>query len=491
MPSFDSTASFRILPWLQAAARANGTLSDEQSSLRYADAAQAITAIQAALAAAGVARNDCVTAELTNDLHGALLMLALLDAGLAFVPVPPRGAEARSTAKDIDLPTFSRWRASTSANSARTPRSIDGLSIDPDPLYRQPATSLSPDDPAAPSSYWNTSGSLGAPKLVVKRHDRLVANGAAVGSAFGLLPSDRISLPIPICHRFGSGMLLAGIAAGASIELQQRSNLLRFLEREDAFGPTVAFFTPLQCESLIRARRRPRPYRLSVCGGDCIAAESARRFEALHGPLTISYGSTEFGSVAVTGGDATDEARRQGEMLPLPGIELRIEPVANEDERRESTGGVLHLRGPHGFDGYVTQHGTPIAHRSLLADRWFRTGDIAAGTDGGCLRVLGRHDLSINRNGLLLPLADVESRAREVGAIGEAVAVAGGNTLRGRELVLFCTVVPGHAGSESAVRSACAERLPDYAVPDRVKILSDLPRLASGKPDRRALAALL
>src|SRR5690606_28667241 len=148
-------------------------------------------------------------------------------------------------------------------------------------------------------------------------------------------------------------------------------------------------------------------------------------------------------------------------------------------------------RGPHAFDGYVDRHGAAVAHPSLLPDRWFRSGDIAVEAPGGGVRVLGRHDLSSNRNGLLLPLADGESRVRQVGATGDAVAVAGGSTLRGRELVLFCTVAPGRAASEAALRSACAERLPQYAVPDRVKILADLPRLASGKPDRRALAALL
>jgi acyl-CoA synthetase (AMP-forming)/AMP-acid ligase II len=487
MPALIHTEPSRISSWLQAASRAGSTLSDERASLSYTEAARAIAELQARLVAAGVTREDCITAELANDLDGALLLLALLDAGLSFAPAPPRGTEARSTAHDIGLPTFSRWRV----HFEPAPGDARGrLIVRADPLYRQGPAALATGEESAPRSYWNTSGSLGTPKLVVKRHDHVVANGAAAGEAFGLLPADRIALPIPIFHRFGSGMLIAGLSAGASIDLQQRSNLLRFLEREEAFEPTVAFFTPLQCESLVRARRRPRPYRLAVCGGDCIAPESARRFEALHGALTISYGSTELGSVSVTGARAADEARWNGEMQPLPGVELRIEPFADADEYRERGGGVLCLRGPHAFDGYVDRHGAPLLHASLLPDRWFRTGDVATVSSGG-LRVLGRYDLSINRNGLLLPLADVESRARELGAIGEAVAVAGGTTLRGRELVLFCTLVPGRAENETDLRAACVGQLPEYAVPDRVKIVSDLPRLASGKPDRRALAALL
>lgn len=485
MPAITHTKSRRILPWLQATDRSGSTLSDERTSLSYPAAARAIASLQTDLAAAGVTPKDCITAEIANDLNGALLLLALLDAGVSFAPMPPRGTEARSAAHDIGLPTFSRWRI----HFERQPDAEHSrLVVRPDPLYRQGLRVA--DEAPAPSSYWTTSGSLGVPKLVVTRHENVVANALTAGHAFGLRSDDRLALPIPIFHRFGGGTLIAGLAAGASIELQQRSNLLRFLEREEAFDPTVGFFTPLQCESLVRARRRPRPYRLAVCGGDCIAPESARRFEALHGALAISYGSTEFGSVALTGARAEDEARWNGEMEPLPGVEVRIEPFANADEHREHGGGVLCLRSPQAFEGYVDHHGAFFVHVSLLSDRWFRTGDIATEASGS-FRVLGRYDLSINRNGLLLPLADVESRARELGIIGEAVAIAGGTTLRGRELVLFCTLVPGRAENEADLRAACAGKLPEYAVPDRVRIVSDLPRLASGKPDRRALTALL
>ena len=43
---------------------------------------------------------------------------------------------------------------------------------------------------------------------------------------------------------------------------------------------------------------------------------------------------------------------------------------------------------------------------------------------------------------------------------------------------------------EAELAGACLERIPRYALPDAFEVRQDLPRTATGKIDRRALAAV-
>ena len=122
---------------------------------------------------------------------------------------------------------------------------------------------------------------------------------------------------------------------------------------------------------------------------------------------------------------------------------------------------------------------------------WYRTGDLATQAEDGNLAVLGRCDLSVNRNGVLLPLADVESRMRELAGVEEVAVVAGGAAnLRGSTLTAFCVVGSECDASGAQLRTRFAATAPAFAVPEIVRVVASLPKLPSGKIDRVALANL-
>jgi acyl-coenzyme A synthetase/AMP-(fatty) acid ligase len=121
---------------------------------------------------------------------------------------------------------------------------------------------------------------------------------------------------------------------------------------------------------------------------------------------------------------------------------------------------------------------------------WYRTGDLAKLGEHGMLEVLGRCDLSINRNGVLLPFADVENRLREIDGVAETAVAAGTDSIRGHSLIAFIVLARGHMATERELRAKYGQHAPAYAVLDEVRIIEVLPKLPSGKIDRRALAAL-
>ena len=470
-------------------AHASSVLADASNQCAYPEIPRYLEAIQTYLSESGVRTGECLTLELPNSLYSALTVLAVLDAGFSLMLLPAQAPGGRAAAHPPAAPRFSR--SLVSVGQPAHPADLAAPST-----YIQIRANASY-DPAAPRPAGNvqrifakTSGSLGAAKLAVHDLARYRGNILSTLARLRVDPSHRIALPTPIFHLYGlSSGLLSILFGGASIDFQERANLLRFLEREQDFDPNVAFVTPTFCETLVRARKTPRPYRFMVIGGDRTSDTTRLRSEAMHGPLINAYGSTEMGMVATAELSMVPALRSGTVGLPLPGVEYRIveraEPHAGSDAVGE-----LQVRSIYAFEGYVDMNGDSLHRPEAFDQDWFRTGDLASAAPEGTFRVLGRCDLSVNRNGLLLPFADVEVRLRELGGVEEAAVAAGPESIRGRTLVAFCVVGRGSNLSEPELRGQYAKRAPAFAVPDAIRIVEALPKLPNGKLDRPSIAAM-
>jgi acyl-coenzyme A synthetase/AMP-(fatty) acid ligase len=285
-------------------------------------------------------------------------------------------------------------------------------------------------------------------------------------------------VPVPIFHSYGFGAaFLPGLLAGASMDVGSGGNILRYLEREESFGPDVAFLTPALCDMFLTVRKSPRRYRMAVTAGDKIKRETVVAFEPRFGPLLNLYGSAEMGAVSSASPDDPPDQRLGTAGYPLAGIELRVED------------GSLQCRQENGSDGYLILDGT-WRYEPRSDDDWFETGDLARIRDDGYLEILGRSGLSVKRDGLLVVFADVEVAVERVEGVRRAVVVAAGESRRGPRLVAVCLPREGEEPDPEAVRRKCFELLPRYAVPDEVRIVGSLPHLPSGKVDRRAVRDL-
>jgi o-succinylbenzoate---CoA ligase len=83
-------------------------------------------------------------------------------------------------------------------------------------------------------------------------------------------------------------------------------------------------------------------------------------------------------------------------------------------------------------------------------------------------------------------LAEIERVVRAMPGLGEAVVVARSSQRWGQVPVVVSTTALDLTRLRAAVKSA----LGAAAAPASVLLVDTLPRLASGKPDRRALASL-
>ena len=129
---------------------------------------------------------------------------------------------------------------------------------------------------AGPDLYLRTSGSTAGPKLARMSHQKWLNNALGCVDRWRLTADDRLSIPVPIFHSYGLGAaFLPGLLVGAAMDLAGGANVLRYVEREERFAPTVAFLTPAFCDMFLTVRKGEVAHRcrLSVTAGDKIKRE--------------------------------------------------------------------------------------------------------------------------------------------------------------------------------------------------------------------------
>jgi acyl-coenzyme A synthetase/AMP-(fatty) acid ligase len=270
---------------------------------------------------------------------------------------------------------------------------------------------------------------------------------------------------------------LPGVIAGASINLMARTNIIRYLDREKRFQPDVSFLTPSLCEMFLQARKSAYRHRLVVTAGDRIGTATFERFEGKFGRLVNLYGSTELGAIATSTLADSLETRAHGVLAPMPAVDIRFEKFQ------------IICRHEHGFLDYVDNRGKRVAEPE---GGWFQTKDLGKPVGDCCFKVMGRSGNSINRSGILVAFAEVESiMEQEIDGVAWVVVVAGDEeNRRGKRMVACCELKPHAEVDARKIRARCFALMPRHMVPDEVVVMAEIPRLANGKFDRKRLAGL-
>jgi acyl-CoA synthetase (AMP-forming)/AMP-acid ligase II len=143
------------------------------------------------------------------------------------------------------------------------------------------------------------------------------------------------------------------------------------------------------------------------------------------------------------------------------------------------------IKGPNVTPGYADN---PEANAEAFVGGWFRTGDQGYLSDNAELTLTGRIKELINRGGEKISPLEVDAVLLLNPCVAEAVSFGVPDAKYG-EAVHAAVVLCEDTQSE-AIRDSCRERLADFKVPDRVHIVDTLPRTATGKIQRRHVAAL-
>jgi len=120
-------------------------------------------------------------------------------------------------------------------------------------------------------------------------------------------------------------------------------------------------------------------------------------------------------------------------------------------------------------------------------ERIYLTGDLGKMLLDGCLVHMGRKDSQVKIRGYSVAVVEIEAALQNLGGIKEVVVMAREDRNGDQRLVAYLVSAQQPAPRVSGLRKLLKEKLPDYMVPSQFVLLDAIPKLPSGKTDRRAL----
>ncbi|MDI3299677.1 MAG: AMP-binding protein [Bacillota bacterium] len=333
-----------------------------------------------------------------------------------------------------------------------------------------------------------TSGTTGRPKGVLLTRANFWWNAVASALHLGFVPGERWLAVLPLFHVGGLALLTRSVLLGTTVLLRRRFEPGEVNRLIDAGRVQALSLVATMLERLLEARgERPFPptLRFALVGGGPVPRPLLERAEALACPVLATYGMTETASQVVTVPPVPGAAHPGSAGRPLPFAEVA---VVDEELRPVPAGtlGEIALRGPTVAAGYWRD---PGATRRVFVRGWLRTGDLGYLDEDGCLFVVGRSDDLIISGGEKIAPAEVEEALLAHPAVRDAGVWGVPDPLWGERPRAAVVLRPGAGLDAGALRSWLRERIAHFKVPDRIDFVTRLPRTASGKLQRRLLAA--
>jgi acyl-CoA synthetase (AMP-forming)/AMP-acid ligase II len=341
-------------------------------------------------------------------------------------------------------------------------------------------------------SLWSmlyTSGSTGRPKAVMLPAGSFLTGGSGYAERYGVRADDNFLLATPLGHAVGALTAQSiAIHKGCELTLLDRFSPSRWWDDVKRHEGTFSVLFPAQLNLLVRlGEAAPAPgetsFRLAITH---TWHEAFRRRFGVE--LGICWAMTETGGIGAGSETGYDGSRDAGYIgAPWPATEIG---TFDPGGRRLAAGeqGELRLRHRHVMLGYLDN---PTATAETLTDDgWIRSGDAAVIDPDGHLVFRGRLKNVIKRAGENIGAEEVETVLDSLPGVAESLVFGVADDLRTEEI--FAVVVL-EAGAEAAAvefHGGASAALARWKVPRYLAITRQpLPRLANGKPDRRAVEA--
>ena len=474
----------------------------EGHALTYGELENRARRLAAHLQHLGVGPEVKVGIAVDRSLEMLVGVLAILEAGGAFVPLNPDDPRDRLAAM------LEQARCPVLLTQERLlpllppgPRETFCLDRDWPSLSDAPAALLPSGVGAENLAYVIfTSGSTGRPKGVMVTHRNVV----------GFLHAYRhVTLDGP--RRIGTNVapfnfdtsieeIWSCLCFGGTVHIlrpEQSADGAFFARYLLDHGITTTYIVPAVLEE-VAAHLVPEVHRLRLrCLITGLHAKKERLLQAFrdlapdlrilnaYGPTETTYGATAFAFAT------TDDPDRDAPIgMPFPGyqtyiVDARMRPVPIGVAGELLIGGIGVAR------GYLDQ--PELTGRAFIPDPWgpvpggrlYRTGDRCRCRADGAIEFLGRTDHQIKLRGYRVELGEIEGALERHPAVRECVVVAVPDAHGGLRVVAY--VAGEDLPAQGELRGFLGSTLPEYMIPAVFVPMQVLPRTTAGKVDRRAL----
>ncbi len=475
---------------------------EDAAATSYRDLANQVENLAAALRASGLEPGQTVSIVLPNGLEYLASFLAVTRARLVAAPLnyaykaeefrfyyedseaktvllPPGDGPARQMARALGLRV---WTVTCDSQGVVRFEG-EGLA----------ATQKTPEMPVSGdvALFLHTSGTTSRPKGVPLTHANLMASIRNIAAHYQLTPADVGLVVMPLFHVHGLiGATLSSLWTGATVVVPDRFHAGKFWPAARAHDVTWYSAVPTIHQVL-----------LARADDDGAPRQSGFRFirscSAALAPATLEHLENRFGSPVIEA-YAMTEASHQMTANPLPpgvhkpgsvgrgaNVEVGIMDEAGNLLPAGSQGEVV-IRGPNVMAGY---HKNPRANAEAFTNGWFRTGDRGVFDSDGYLTLIGRIKELINRGGEKISPLEVDAALLNHPAVAEVATFAAPDAKYGEEV--HAAVVLRTDATVEQLQAHCRTELADFKVPKVIYLVRELPRTATGKVQRRHVAAAM
>ncbi len=465
----------------------------------YAQLRQQVDALARSLNQLGLGRGDRIAMALPNGLEVIASFLAastvgtaaplnpaytrdefkfyLEDTGARALIVPPKDCdEARAAAGDnvliIEADIDGDGQVRFSSAAAGAPRATE---------YPKP------DDIAL---ILHTSGTTSRPKRVPLSHANLKTSARNVAETYQLTSADVSLCVMPLFHVHGLvASTLATLFTGGTVVVPPKFNPLSFWATVRDYRATWYSAVPTIHQVLLsRAKTRPagaEQLRFIRSCSAALAPQTMADIEERFGvPILEAYGMTE-AAHQMASNPLPPGARKASSVGLGTAVEIAILDETG-NQLPPDTVGEISIKGPNVFGGY---EGNAEANAESFSNGWFRTGDQGYLDTDGYLALVGRLKELINRGGEKISPREIDEMLLTHPAVAEAVCFGIADRVYGEGVA--AAVVLNGAATESDLMAHCRSSLADFKCPTTIYIVESIPRTATGKIQRRNVAAAI
>jgi crotonobetaine/carnitine-CoA ligase len=436
----------------------------------------------------GLGRLGAVAVLLNTELRGAFLAHQLTNSAVTFTVVD---ADLLTVFESVDAGSHDLLRTvvvgDIASESMRKKAIISfsnwqraGVWDGPWPLYRDIACIM------------YTSGTTGPSKGVLMPHAHCALYGVGVIEALKIGPGDRYYINLPLIHANGLLMqlcptILAGIPAVVRTRFSASSWLLDLRKYQptvtNVMGSIAAFIQSVPPTAYDRDHKLVK----IISAPNMPAHEAVFRERFGIRDVISGFGMTEV-NIPIWG--------RLGCSLPGKSgwaysryFEVRIADPETDEPMKPGEQGEIQIRPklPFGFGaGYFNMPDQTVQSWRNL---WFHTGDAATMSTDGVVTYVDRIKDCIRRRGENISASEVEAVVVSLPGVSEVVAYAIASDIPGAEDDLALAIVPeeGEEIDLQLLAEQVEDLLPRFAKPRYLRIVSDLPRTATGKVQRAML----
>jgi amino acid adenylation domain-containing protein len=439
---------------------------------------------------------------LEPSLELMIVLLGILKAGGAFVPLDPEYPSQRLAAivqsAGISVVIAQEKTAQILEKCGATLILVDKDWKDVSSYSQE--NLINRTDPENLAYVMYTSGSTGSPKGVMIPHRGLVNYLAWCVEGYHLHRGEGSLVHTSIAFDLTLTSLFAPLLAGKKVEILERVPGVESLSSSLSKARELSFLklTPSHLSLLAEQvdSQSAACVNFLILGGEALSKETAAQWQRLapatrlvneYGPTETVVGCCVYFMQEESANTASVPIGRPVANTQIYVLDSYLQPVPIDVSGELFIGGTGPARGYMNRSDLTAEKFIPDPYSSDAGSRLYKTGDRACRSADGTMQFLGRSDGQVKIRGYRIELEEIEAVLEDHPAISRAIVLAQYQQERADRLVGYLVADQGLELRTPEIRSYLKQRLPDYLVPAVFVVLDSLPVTHNGKLNKHLL----